>query len=277
MSQKERRPGKAALHNKHAMSSGTIAEDQEKKFRQDTLTAIVREAKRQGHHPTRELNKILRGQFVDIAPGGVSRTSQDEVAKRIPSKHGNSKTGHMNRKQVRRGLAWWAATGLIEREWVPIMLSSGQASGKWVYRVARHIMSILKAAGKLIRRPRRKNVSYLLQRLYRDSGMGRVAAIPRPQPSLADLIRKYFGDEAANVYMAVHTEGEECQAERECNERGQRGRSFTAKFRMRLARAWRRLIETSGSYVHRGFLSKFPTATRLTPESSTTHAMEPEW
>jgi hypothetical protein len=88
----------------------------------------------------------------------------------------------------------------------------------------------------------------------------------KPEPSFADLIRKYHGDEEADAYLAAHMEGEEClKVERvECSESkhgsGTRSRAWRnfATSRLGLVRVWRRLVVALRSCVNRGSSSKPP-------------------
>ncbi|HCG01432.1 MAG TPA: hypothetical protein DEV93_12915 [Chloroflexi bacterium] len=210
------------------------------KFRQDTQTAIVADARRQGYRPTKRQVKSLRGLLEGIDRGGRTCSSHIEIATRVPTTHASSKTGHVHRKKIGEDLAWWTkAAGGLTRRWKPVMLASGQATGKYVYRVARRVMSALKAAGRLVRRPRRDFDSHLLQRPYRCGGRVvsrlRVAGIQRPQPSFADLLRKYHGGAYADAYLAA----------RKCPVTSRGWRSF-ATSRLGLVRAWRRLVVALG-------------------------------
>jgi hypothetical protein len=216
------------------------------KFRQDTQTAIVADARRQGYRPTKRQVKSLKGLLEGIDRGGRTCSSHIKIATRVPTSHASSKTGHVHRKKIGEDLAWWTKTaGGLTRRWKPVMLASGQATGKYVYRVARRVMSALKAAGRLVRRPRRDFDSHLLQRPYRCGGRGRGAGNPRPEPSFADLLRKYHGDEYADAYLAA----------RKCPETSRGWRSF-ATSRLGLVRAWRRLVVALRSCV--GFSPEQP-------------------
>jgi hypothetical protein len=211
MSQRERRPGKTALHNKQAMSPEILAEAQEKKFRQDALRQMVRDARRLGCGPKPGQIKSLKGFLEGIDLGGGSCASHSDIAALVPTSDPRSKTGHVTRDKIGRDLAYWVRLGLLTRRWKTIMLPNMQPTRKYVYQVARRVLTALKSLGRLVRRP--KDNAYSLQRLYRYGGrvvsQWRGAGIQRPQPSLADLIRKYHGDDAANVYIVeqaqVHT------------------------------------------------------------------------
>jgi hypothetical protein len=284
MSQRERRPGKSAhSHNKRAMSSETIAEDQEKKFRRNMLATMVRDARRLGCGPKPGQIKSLKGFLEGIDLGGGSCASHSDIAARVLTSDPRSKTGHVTRDKIGRDLAYWVRIGLLTRRWKTIMLPNMQPTRKYVYQVANRVMTALKSLGRLVRRP--KDNAHSLQRRYRDSGMGRVAAIQRPQPSLADLIRKYFGDEAADVYLAAQTKGEECRKAAHTGHTGHganRAMRRFAKSRLRLDLAWRRLFVILKSCVNRGSSARFPAGISSTPQLSPEHtlphsSMAPEW
>jgi hypothetical protein len=182
-----------------------VADKAEQKFRRDMLTAMVRDAKRLGHRPKPGQIKSLKGFLEGIDLGGGSCASHSDIAARVLTSDPRSQTGHVTRDKIGRDLAYWVRIGLLTRRWKTIMLSNMQPTRKYVYQVAHRVMSTLKSLGRLVRRP--KDNAHSLPRLYPCGGMGRLAGIPGPQPSLADLIRKHHGDEAADVYA----KGEECR------------------------------------------------------------------
>jgi hypothetical protein len=198
-----------APHNKlHSLQR--LSDGQETKFRRDTLAAIVKDARGQGHRPTRGQIKSLKGLLEGIDLGGVTCSSHIEIATRVPTSDPRSMTGHVDRRKIGEDVVFWVKAGSLTRQWKTIMLPNMQPTRKYIYRVARRVMTALKSLGRLVRRPRQKDNSHSLQRLYRDGGSVVSQRMVRPEPSIADLIRKYHGDEAADVYLATHREGEEC-------------------------------------------------------------------
>jgi hypothetical protein len=173
---------------------------------------MVRDAKRLGHRPKPGQIKSLKGFLEGIDLGGGSCASHSDIAARVLTSDPRSQTGHVTRDKIGRDLAYWVRIGLLTRRWKTIMLSNMQPTRKYVYQVARRVMTALKSLGRLVRRA--KDNAHSLQGPYPCSGrvvsQWRGAGIQRPQSSLADLIRKYHGDAAADVYIATHTGGEEC-------------------------------------------------------------------
>jgi hypothetical protein len=198
----------APNHHSTSIPPSTVADKAEQKFRRDMLATMVRDAKRLGHRPKPGQIKSLKGFLDSIDLGGGSCASHSDIAARVLTSDRRSKTGHVTRDKIGRDLAYWVRTGLLTRRWKIILLPNMQPTRKYVYQVARRVMTALKSLGRLVRRP--KDNAHSLQRLYRDSGMVvsrlRGAGKPCSEPSLAELIRKYHGDDAADVYMARERE-----------------------------------------------------------------------